>query len=194
MNTSSTRIIAHTVALIGAIVFSARLDSQATSPSFAGTWVLDRKAGDTADHQDRSRAFVDAALGRARIDSTRLERMRRVLREIVEIPEQLRVVETESMVIITGGSGYTTRLAPGAGQIKDESSGITRKTHWRGDILVTEITGVASGKLIETYSLDAARRLHVAIEFSGARRPELRAIRRIYDAAGQSEGPYRLAP
>jgi hypothetical protein len=76
-------------------------------------------------------------------------------------------------VIITASNGYTTRVSPGTGRIKDESTGVERKTQWHGDALVTEITGVASGTIIETYSVDAQHRLHVVIAWPPNRRAQV---------------------
>jgi hypothetical protein len=41
------------------------------------------------------------------------------------------------MVVITTGDGITTRLSTDNKKIKDESTGIERKTHWDGAKLVT---------------------------------------------------------
>ena len=55
------------------------------------------------------------------------------VRAIMEAPERLTIVRTESLVIITTGDGRTTRLSPDGKKIKDESTGIERKTKWDGN-------------------------------------------------------------
>ena len=59
----------------------------------------------------------------------------------MEAPERLTIVRTESLVIVTTGDGRTTRLSPDGKKIKDDSTGIERKSKWDGNKLVTEITG-----------------------------------------------------
>jgi len=76
------------------------------------------------------------------------------IRDVVEPADRLTIVRTDSMVIITAGDGRTTRLAPDGSKIKDEASGIERKTHWEGEKLVSEISGLGRGKATQTFSVD----------------------------------------
>ena len=84
------------------------------------------------------------------------EEMRRrmdAMRDLLEAPERMTIVRTDSMVIITTGDGRTTRLATDNSKVKDESTGIERRTRWEGEKLVSEISGAMGGKLIETFEL-----------------------------------------
>ena len=96
-----------------------------------------------------------------------MERRRQALRDIMQAPERMTIVKSESMVIITTADGRTTRLATDGSKVKDQSSGIERKTHWDGERLVSEISG-AAGKITETYAPDAeAHELVVTVELQG---------------------------
>jgi len=90
--------------------------------------------------------------GRGNPDDMR--RTRDAMRDVMETPDRMTITQTESMVIITTGDGRTTRLSTDGKKIKDESTGIERKTRWDGKELVCEITG-GPGKMTETYAVDA---------------------------------------
>ena len=81
--------------------------------------------------------------------------MRAEMRSLLEAPARITITETESMVIITTGEGRTLRLATDSKKVKDESTGIERKTHWEAGKLVTEISGAGPAKITETYVVDA---------------------------------------
>lgn len=83
-----------------------------------------------------------------------MQRRRDALRDIFEAPARMTVTRTESMVIITTGDGRTTRLATDGSKVKDQSTGIERKTKWDGNRLLSEISGAGREKITETYSLD----------------------------------------
>jgi hypothetical protein len=111
-------------------------------------------------------------------------RQREAVRAIMEAPERLTIVRTESLVIITTGDGRTTRLSPDGKKIKDESTGIERKTKWDGNSLVTEITGAGPGKITETYTIDQEHgRLNVAVQAESSRAPNAGVVHRVYDRA-----------
>jgi hypothetical protein len=112
-----------------------------------------------------------------------MERMRDARRAILEAPEQITIVQTESTVIVTSGDGHTTRLATDNSKVKDDSTGITRRTHWDAGKLVTEITGLGPGKIIETYAYAAdTGNLTVTLTFDGgSNRPP---VHRVYSRAG----------
>jgi hypothetical protein len=76
------------------------------------------------------------------------------LRDIMQPPDRMTVTATDSMVIVTTGDGRTTRLALDGKKVKDDSTGIERKTKWDGSKLVTEITGAGSGTITQTYEAD----------------------------------------
>lgn len=117
------------------------------------------------------------------------EEMRRrleAMRALLEPAERLTVVRTESMVIITSDQGITTRLAPDGSRVKDDSTGIERRTRWNNDKLVTEISGAGPGKVTETYGIDAeSGRLVVELRMEGGRDGRggsgPRTIRHVYE-------------
>ena len=108
------------------------------------------------------------------------------VRAIMEAPDRLTITRTESLVIVTTGDGRTTRLSPDGKKIKDESTGIERKTKWDGNSLVTEITGAGPGKITETYKIDQEHgRLSVAVQAESSRAPNAGVGRRVYDRQQQ---------
>ena len=68
--------------------------------------------------------------------------MRDAMRDVTEPSERLTIVQTDSMVLITGADGRTTRLSADGKKIKDENTGVERKTKWDGGKLVSEISGL----------------------------------------------------
>ena len=72
----------------------------------------------------------------------RRARMRDAMRDILNPPDHLTIVQTENMVIVTGPDGRTTRLSPDGKKIKDDSTKIERRTKWDGGKLVSEIGGL----------------------------------------------------
>jgi hypothetical protein len=77
------------------------------------------------------------------------------MREILDAPTRMTIVEADTMVIVTGADGRTLRLSTDGKKVRDESTGIERKTRWDGEKLVSEITGAGPGKMVETYEVDA---------------------------------------
>jgi hypothetical protein len=107
------------------------------------------------------------------------QRMRDALRAEMQAPDHLTIVQSDTMVIITTKDGRTTRLATDGTKVKDESTGIERKTKWDGSKLVSEVTGLGSGKITETYAVDAElKQLRVALAIDGPRKTSLT---RVYD-------------
>ena len=103
------------------------------------------------------------------------------MRDILNPPDRLTIVQTESMVIITGPDGRTTRLSPDGKKIKDDSTKIERRTKWDGGKLVSEIGGLPLGKITETWSVDPEhRQLHISLKNDDDRRPLM--VTRVYDA------------
>ena len=121
--------------------------------------------------------------GRGSGESPETERRRtEALRVITEAPEYLTIVQTESLVIITTGDGRTTRLSPDGKKIKDDSTGIERKTKWDGNKLVSDITGAWPGKITETYVVDPEHdRLNVTLQMDNSRGPNAGVVHRVYD-------------
>lgn len=89
------------------------------------------------------------------------------------------------MVIVVTDDGTTTRLVPDQSRIKDESTGIERRTRWDGPRLSTEVTGIGRGRITETHAIDAATgQLVVTLQLPP--RPDNdektgRTLRRVYD-------------
>jgi hypothetical protein len=111
------------------------------------------------------------------------QRMRDALREIMNPPERLTITQTDAMVIVTSADGHVDRLSPNGQKIKDESTGIERKTKWDGDKLVSEISGAGSRKITQTYSTDPEhKQLHIAVQMDTPGQPT--KITYVYDAAG----------
>jgi hypothetical protein len=119
--------------------------------------------------------------GRVAGDPEQIARVRDAMRDIMNPPEHLTIVQTENMIILTGPDGRTTRLSPNGKKIKDDATKIERKTTWDGGKLVSEITGLASNKFIESYSVDPERhQLRLTVQSDNDRRPM--TIHRVYDA------------
>ena len=83
-----------------------------------------------------------------------MQRTREAIRDILDAPARMTVTVTDAMVIVTTGEGKTTRLSTDGTKIKDESTGIERKTRWEGGKLVSDISGAGPGKLTQTYAID----------------------------------------
>ena len=115
--------------------------------------------------------------GRGNPDDMR--RMRDAMRDVLEAPDRMTITRTDSMVIITTGDGQTTRLATDATKVKDESTGIERKTRWDKDQLISEISGAGGGKITQTFVVNPdSHQLTVTLDFGDNRRPP---SHRVYD-------------
>ena len=102
-------------------------------------------------------------------------------RDLVEAPDHMTIVQTESMIVITSRDGRTTRLSPDGKKIKDESTNIERKTRWEEGKLVTEISGT-SGRATETYLVNPTQHeLLVVVRLESSGRDEtVRLLHRLY--------------
>lgn len=103
------------------------------------------------------------------------------LRGILEAPQRLTIVDTGSMLIVTTGDGRTIRLSPDGTKIRDESTGVERKTAWQSGKLVSEISG-NKPNMKEIYSVDTGHReLLVIVQVEGSDHEQpLRVFHRIY--------------
>ena len=73
--------------------------------------------------------------------------------------------------ILTAGDGRTTRLSADGKKIKDESTSVERRTKWDAGKLVSEVSGLGQGKIVETYTLDAEhKQLRVTLNIESAQR------------------------
>jgi hypothetical protein len=117
-------------------------------------------------------------------DPDQMRRRMQALRDIMEAPDRLTITESDATVIVTTGDGRVTRLATNGKKVKDDSTGIERKTHWDGRTLVSEINGAGQGKITETYSVDPEQhRLTVTLHSDNSRLPNGGTVRRVYDAS-----------
>jgi hypothetical protein len=93
------------------------------------------------------------------------------------------VVQTDSMVVMTGPDGRTLRLSPDNKKVKDDTTKIERRTKWESGKLVSEITGLGSTKITETYSVDPElHQLRVASQIEASGNNQKRTVTHVYDA------------
>jgi len=112
-------------------------------------------------------------------DREAAQRMRDALRQEMQAPDHMTVVLSGTTVIITTPDGHTTRLSTDGSKIKDESTGIERKTKWDSGKLVSEVNGLGRGKITETYSVDTeAKQLRIKLDVDGPRKT---SQTRVYD-------------
>jgi hypothetical protein len=188
------------VLLVGVWLESeSRLHAQNPVAAFVGEWTLNRDLSDNADDRAsdgrsdggrrRGGGYGRGGFGRGGAgrggagggsdDREEMARRRDALRDILNPPTRLTIVQTDTLVVITGPDGRTTRLSPDGKKIKDESTKIDRKTKWDGGKLVSEISGIGSGTIIETYSVDPEhQQLRIVDQLDNDRRKTTH----IYDA------------
>jgi len=112
-------------------------------------------------------------------DREAAQRMRDALRQEMQAPDHMTVVLSGTTVIITTPDGHTTRLSTDGSKIKDDSTGVERKTKWDSGKLVSEVNGLGRGKITETYSVDAeAKQLRIKLDIDGPRKT---SQTRVYD-------------
>ncbi len=201
------------VGLAPLFVVTLTLQTPASSPttaSMVGVWTLntdlsdaapardDRGGDDGRDRGDGGRrggsgggrgGFGGRGMGRGRMGNSAptnpedSARMRDAMRDVMNPSDRLTIVQTESMVLITGADGRTTRLAPDGKKIKDESTGVERKTKWDGGKLVSEISGLGPGKMTQTFAVDPeSHQLRVTVQVDGGGRSRTpRTVTRVYD-------------
>jgi hypothetical protein len=177
------------------------------SASVVGAWTLNAEASDSSrdrhDEGDKPRSRRGdggggGGYGRGRgmgrgggrggagggfgtRDSDETRRRMQAMRDMMTPADHLTITRTDSLIIVTAGDGRTTRLSADGKKIKDESTGLERKTTWENGNLVSEITG-GPGKVIETYAVDAEHgQLTVTLRFEGGRQPNGRVVRHVYD-------------
>jgi hypothetical protein len=112
-------------------------------------------------------------------DREAAQRMRDALRQEMQAPDHMTVVLSGTTVIITTPDGRTTRLSTDGSKIKDDSTGVERKTKWDAGKLVSEVNGLGRGKITETYSVDTeAKQLRIKLDIDGPRKT---SQTRVYD-------------
>jgi len=117
------------------------------------------------------------------VDREAMARTRDAMRDIMTPPNHLIITQSESMIVLTGADGRTTRLSPDGKKVKDENTNIERKTKWDGSKLVVEITGLGPGKITQTYAIDPDHhqlRVTALMETRGNQSP--RTMTHVYDA------------
>lgn len=127
---------------------------------------------------------------RGGMDREEMARTRDAMRDIMDAPDRLTIIETESLVVITAGDGRTTRLSTDGKKIKDDNTKIERRTKWDGTRLISEISGAGRGKLTQTYAVDpGSRQLRIAVHMEGGRSGQARTITHVYDRDDQPAKP-----
>jgi Spy/CpxP family protein refolding chaperone len=107
------------------------------------------------------------------------QRMRDAMRHELEAPDHMTIVSSDTTIIITTPDGHTTRLATDGSKVKDDSTGVERKTKWDKSNLVSEVSGLGRGKITETYSVDGdPKQLRVKLDIDGPRKS---TQTRVYD-------------
>ena len=123
--------------------------------------------------------------GRGGADRDQMARRLEALRDIVRPAARLTISHTTTMVIIVTDDGTTTRLVPDNSRVKDESTGVERRTRWQEARLTTELSGIGPGRITETYAIDATtRQLVVTLQLPPRRNSDEkigRTLRRVYD-------------
>jgi len=171
-----------TVALLLAMLAPAPPATTADTPSITGAWTMNKDASDVlpprGDNGSGDRGNGSGrrgnggrgyggghggfgggmgrggGMGGERANPDDLARMRAAMRDLTDPSDHLTITQTDSMIVITGADGRTTRLSPDGKKIKDENTGVERKTKWDGAKLVSEISGLGSGKATQTFTVD----------------------------------------
>jgi len=113
-----------------------------------------------------------------------MRRMRDAMQEIMEVPDRMTITQSESMVIITTGDGRTTRLSTDNKKVKDDSTGIERKSHWDKEQLVSEISNAGPNKITQTFAMNPeSHQLTVTLDFGKDSRRQ--PSHRVYDLQQQ---------
>jgi hypothetical protein len=202
----SVGMIVTLVALIGAWLSVESRAQTADKPSIAGGWTLnadqsDRPSDREADRDGRGTrggGYGRRGGGRGgfgggrggygpgmRESAEETMRRREALRDIMNPPDHLVITETDSMIVMTGPDGRTTRLSPDGKKVKDENTGIERRTKWDAGKLVSEISGVNGMKLTETFAVaPETHQLRVSVQIEGGR-GQARTVTHVYDADGK---------
>jgi len=213
----SVSVIVAMAALIG-VWLSIESRAQTTEQtSLAGAWTLNKELSDPPTDRDGGRDAGDrgrrgdfgggggrgggrrggfggglggGGLGRGpEMDREAMARSRDAIRDIMNPPDHLTITQTDSMIVLTGADGRTTRLSPDGKKIKDENTKVDRKTKWDGGKLVSEISGLGPGKITQSYAVDPEHhqlRITALMEnrspSTGSGQAGPRTITHVYDA------------
>jgi hypothetical protein len=122
-----------------------------------------------------------AGSGGGNFDPEQMARIREAMRELMIPPKHLTIIQNGTTIVLTAPDGRTTRLSTDGKKVKDESTNIERRTKWEDDKLVSEISGLGSGKVTETYWVDSEHhQLHRQLHGENTRRPLSASY--VYDA------------
>jgi hypothetical protein len=120
--------------------------------------------------------------GAAAANPEEMARMRDAMRDVINPSDHLIIVQTDSMVVVTGADGRTTRLAPDGKKVKDENTKVERKTRWDGGKLVSEISGLGSGKMTQTFAVDPeGKQLRMTVLIERGRSGQPQTLTQVYD-------------
>jgi hypothetical protein len=204
-----------TLALLLAVLAPAPPAPPADKPSLTGAWTMNKDASDVrpsrGDNDSGDRGYGGGrrgnggrgygggrggfgggmgrggAMGGGRANPDDIARMRAAMRDLTDPSDHLTITETDSMIVITGADGRTTRLSPDGKKIKDENTGVERKTKWDGAKLVSEISGLGSGKATQIFTVDPeSHQLRITVQLPGRAGRNgtgaARTITHVYDA------------
>jgi hypothetical protein len=111
-----------------------------------------------------------------------MARMRDAMRDLTNPSDRLTIVQTDSMILVTGADGRTTRLSPDGKKVKDENTGVERKTKWDGGKLVSEISGLGPGKATQVFAVDPeTHQLRITVQMEGRSGNQPRTITNVFD-------------
>ena len=203
-----TSLVFVTTVIAAAFVVAANADTQKPNEAIVGAWTINKSAsdlgaaqGDGQNRGDGQEGRRDGSGGRRRggggfgggfgrgggggfgnqtpQNQEAAQRMRDALRQELQAPDHMTIVASDTTIIITTPDGHTTRLSTDGKKIKDDSTGIERKSKWDAGRLVSEINGLGRGKITETYSVEGEpKQLHVKLEIDGPRKA---TETRVYD-------------
>jgi hypothetical protein len=188
---------------------------QAKTPAIVGAWTLDKELSDQPPSADRGsgdnggnrrggggygrggggfgggfgggrRGMGGRGGGGSTMSPEDAERMRQAMRDELTAPDQLTIVQSDAMIVITSQDGRTVRLSPDGKKVKEENTNVERKTKWDGDKLVCEVKGLGRGTITETYRVDPeTHRLTVSIQMKGGRDNQERTFNHVNDPASK---------
>ena len=108
----------------------------------------------------------------------------RAMRDVLEAPAKLTIVEGDGSVILTDNQGHSRRLMVNNKREKRpvDNRMVDVRTKWDDGRLVTETWLYDGMKLTETYSLAPGRRqLLVSLKLEGSHLPRAMNLRHVYD-------------
>ena len=207
--------LAGAVAAVVGTWLSIESHAQTDKPSIAGAWTLNKDLSDQPPSGNNGgsnrgnggnngygggrrrggggfggggRGGYGGGGGQPQLSPEEQQRIRDALHDITNPPQKITITQTDSMVVITSEDGHTTRLSPDGKKIKDENTGIERKTKWDTGKLVTEISGPQGAKITQTYALNPElHQLRLTTQIEGTRGGQARTETTVYDSDAASK-------